>query len=413
MDLRLHPRYPPLAQRVAVLLSYLQSADPKGTLDAAVASDTLQSIRSIYQPATADTPSWYAASSGGVSLLLIGGCTLLTHAADTMSGYSGSLLSALVDPVNDYFTERGNAIMADCAANNFLTDVTTVLAGHSLGGAIAEYILGTRPDRGLAQGSHLITFGAPRYGNEQQARINDVDYRARYMNSDDPVPLLPPSLADTLGIALAFSVRELIRFGGFVHSSGGVQLTPSAVLSQATLPSDAAMNGTASIVGWYLALDGSSSSAHHITAYAARLALYISQHPPITPAPVAGGSQERLGTDNRRHFTQAQQRMATAVNQLEARQNAVPVAIPQVQLFTTRRVGRTFLVEFGDTTIAISGTRRAAHHLARAGNDFIRTMQHQPLVEPDALVSQLTDYLALAADPDSGFRPTLNTRAPE
>jgi len=68
-----------------------------------------------------------------------------------------------------------------------------VLFGHSYGGAVAMGAAIELRDRGYTAPIYCTTFGAPKYGgNDQTAALSTCNYRA-WINEHDPIPTLPPS----------------------------------------------------------------------------------------------------------------------------------------------------------------------------------------------------------------------------
>ncbi len=67
------------------------------------------------------------------------------------------------------------------------------LTGHSLGGALA-LLAAWRLQRSFITVHEVVTFGAPMIGNEAAARAFEQEFAGkifRYVNFEDPVPLLP------------------------------------------------------------------------------------------------------------------------------------------------------------------------------------------------------------------------------
>jgi pimeloyl-ACP methyl ester carboxylesterase len=67
------------------------------------------------------------------------------------------------------------------------------VTGHSLGGALA-LVAAWRLQRNFIQVHEVVTFGAPMVGNDAAARAFEQEFAGkifRYVNLEDPVPLLP------------------------------------------------------------------------------------------------------------------------------------------------------------------------------------------------------------------------------
>jgi len=93
-------------------------------------------------------------------------------------------------------------------------------------------------------------------------------------------------------------------------------------------------------------------------------------------------------------------------------QNTIPVSIPTGQTFTAFRNEGIWMIAFGDSIVAIAPTKRRARALARLGNEFLRRLLVQAVVDPDVMETQLAAWLTSAQDPTSGIVPTLQTTIP-
>lgn len=412
MDLRSNPRLPTFAFRLCSYLNAMQLPTGKAGVDSLVSADGGALIKSVLTPADNDMVAWYAAETADTVVIAIAGSSQLSHASATMSGYAGRITDSRSNPQNSYFEARAEALINTLAALGYPTGKRWVLTGHSLGGALCEIITVDRVASGYRNLTTVCTFGACKPTDTEGARHLAIESRCRWMNTDDPVPLVCPTTEDTLSILLAYSWWTCQRFGNFVHGPDGIGLSPQAVLSPAILPVDALMNASGSLAGWLLAVDGSSSSAHHLTTYLARLSLWIAAHPAPTTLPAAGPAEAPQGSGTRRLLTRQEQQLATNITAFQQRQNQGEVAVPPTQLFRVRRLGRIFTVTFGEEVIAVNGNRRGAHQLARTFNAAFRSLQHQAVVDTTNLQQQLAEYLGLAVDAGSGFLPTMNTTLP-
>jgi len=412
MDLRSTPRLPAFAFRLCSYLNAMQLPTGKAGVDTLVSADGGPLTKSTLTPATADDPAWYAAETADFVVVAIAGASQLSHATATMSGYAGSITDSRTNPQNAYFRARATALENALAALGYTEGKQWVMAGHSLGGALAEIITADRVQAGLRNSTCLCTFGAPKPFDVEGARQVAIERRARWMASDDPVPLVCPTTDDTLSILLAYSWWTCQRFGNFCHGADGISISPQAVLTPAVLPADAQMNASGSLAGWLLAVDGSSSSGHHLTSYLARLSLWLQQHPGAQPLPSAGPAEPPAGSGNRRLLTRQEQQLAANITAFQHRQNLGEPSLPAQQVFNVRRFGRTFTVTFGGEVVAVSGSRRGAHQLARTFNAALRSLQHQAVVDTTNLTEQFREYLSLATDAASGFSPTMNTTLP-
>ena len=124
--------------------------------------------------------------------------------------------------VSSYIVENFVSLQMD------YSNYTTVITGHSLGGALANLCAaGLKKISPTAQMS-LLTYGSPRVGNPTFANyINKLfgwnNYRVTHLN--DAVPWLPPKI---LGFAHASPEYHITapRFPGVLHANSSTLMTP-------------------------------------------------------------------------------------------------------------------------------------------------------------------------------------------
>jgi len=413
MDFSQPAKSPALALGLAELLNAVSSPAGSHLIDSRLSAAFGEPPVSYQVHATENRPAYYAARVADYSFLLIAGCSTLSHANGTTDGFRGATLGPIDEPVNEYFRATGEAIGSEVLANGLLAGEHVILVGHSLGGASIEHVAQSLILSGMGDKLKLITFGAPKPGGAAFASaVSGID-RARYFCADDPVPLLPPT-ADLLpSILLAQTPIQLMRFTRFVHPRGGIQITVDSNIGKATLPENASLNATGSLAGWLLAVDGSSSSGHHLTTYQSRLAYYLQRNPGSTPSGVEVAGAEEPGDQSRVGFTKQQRQAGNMLADLAQEQHALPVVIPDEKRFTYQRSGRYHLVTFAGTTVVATSRERSARALAREGNEWLRLLQRQAVVMTDELAAQFTAYLRSASSAEGGFVPVMNKELPE
>lgn len=413
MDLSLPSKSPRLALAVAELLNAVQSPAGAQLIDSRLSTAIGETPVSVHVQATNQTPAWYAARCGGYSFLLIGGCSAMSHASGVVDGFRGVFLGPVDEPVNAYVRDVGERIKGEALANGLLAGPDLILAGHSLGGSAAEHVAYSLLQSRGGAALRLLTFGAPKPGGPLfAAAVADID-RTRWFCTDDPVPLLPPT-ADLLpGILLAHTPIELMRFNNFVHPRGGCEISVEANIGKGVLPQLATLNATASLAGWLLAVDGSSSSGHHLTTYQSRLAYWIQQHPETSPTSIEVAVAEEPGDVTRTQVGQQQKQAGRLLSALASDALDEPTVIPQGAKFLYQRSGRFHLVIFNGRTVVATSRERSARKVAREGNEWLRTLQRQAVVMTDELAAQFVTYLQLATSEKSGFTPRMNNKLPE
>lgn len=409
MDLRLHPRQPAVAFRLASYLNQIANLNAAATAATWLREDNGPVLRTVARDATPGMVRWWAGETAEIVLVVLAGCSQLAHSQDYMAGCAGNIIDSRTQPVNATLARQAGETLSVLEASGFTRAKRTIFAGHSLGGAIAEVMIGDRITDGLRAVSQVCTFGAPKPGNSTLARLVDTVERARWMSSDDPVPILPPTVDDTPFVLLAYALWSVIRFGNFVHPSGGISINPQGQINQAVLPPDALLNVSGSLAGWLLAIDGSSSSGHHITSYMGRLSLWLAAHPTPVAVPQGGPREQPNATGNSRIVNAERVRVTNAIRESADSRPSEHVQIPDTRLVRVRREGALYLVVWNENVIATASRRRTAQGLARRLNDTLRSLQHQPLINLPELRAQLTAYLDAAASPSGGFSPVLAT----
>lgn len=413
MDIDRNPADPAVAYDFAQLLLALQGPSPQQAVDALIDGGQGILLGSTYLADTPTAPRRYIGRTPLKTLVAVGGCTLATHAQATIDGYRGTTHDGAGNVVNAYFREQADALIGTVEAGGGWGTQRTLLLGHSLGGSIAEHVARYRNLQGRGDSVRVCTFGAPRPGSEVFASECAVTSRARWMTADDPVPLLPPGLRDELALIVGQSPTAILRFERFVHPVGGRSLYPDGSIRAEEQPTLAQLSPAGSLVGWLLAVDGSSVSGHHVSTYLARLALWRQQHPGTTgtvpPAAPAEAREERTT----RLVTIAQREGAAAINAIQLRQNQSKPTLPAERIVRAIRAGGIWLVVWQNETITVTPHKKTAKGIAKVLNEFLIRLQRQALVRPEELVQQMQAYLAAAAAADGGFTPKLSTAIPE
>lgn len=237
--------------------------------------------------------------------------------------------------------------------------------------------------------------------------------RVRWFCEDDPVPLLPPSPDLLPALLLVRSPIELARFTNFIHPRGGTELNVNGTFSKRVLPELATLNATASLAGWLLAVDGSSTSGHHLTTYQARLAYWLQQNPAANPDAIELAAAEEPGAQTRGQLTTQQRQSSKALGVISDNQGRPEVDLPAGSIFHYERVGKFHLVTFNGQTVVATSRERSARAVARRGNEWLRVLQRQAIVMTDELAAQFTEYLRKAQTAEAGFTPLMNVRLPD
>jgi hypothetical protein len=398
---------PDLANFLLICVEKLYVGQAKTILDAYMVQNGFQPTESAFSPATNSFPAAYMALDANHGLFIGGGTENYEQGRALMEGYTRQIGSGGLGNVNSFLATMANGLLNQTIFQNLIRMPTVVYAGHSLGGALAV-VLAAIGNRVSPQGEQTcITFGAPRSGGIAFDRQTHVPHITRWMNSDDPVPLVPPTVSQCPPLALVTTLDHLRDFADQRHLEGGQQLNPDGTLTETILPTVASISPTTDLAAWLVSLYRGTTSPHQTPEYRRRLAL-IPRLPNLPgrivfqEAPAEVAPPIRPAELNREVAVVRQN-----VNVIGEAQSAGPVILPPLQIFRAVKIGKTWYTVFGNTVFAIGPRRRKAGLLAQAGNAFLRRLQRQSQVDPISLENAWDAYLIAAADPASGIRPTL------
>jgi pimeloyl-ACP methyl ester carboxylesterase len=403
-----------LALALAQLVQLVENTASQNAIDTAVQALGNGMPLSVLNRDSTAYPNLYFASVGNYSLLLLGCVKSAGMGVQLMAGYSP--LSNLPPRAiqNAWGSAAVGFIQTYLRDNVRLFPPNWILAGHSGGGLVCQcyaYMLSTAPNPTSA---HVFTFGSPRAGGRTFANAGQgvATSTVRYMGDTDPVPLIPPSLSDALGWAALLGPADLTFFSEWVHTDGGRMIDSQGKLSDNVLPVNAALTPVASLGNFLYSADTVAGNAHTIQEYIDRLTLaQPSPQQPNDMGPKLAPMENRVRPP-RRQVNVAQAQAQAAIFQEGRDQNVAPVIIPAASEFQAVRQGRIWAIQFQGQFIAYAPSKKRARHLARAGNDFIRSLQHQGIVDSIAMTQQFASYITQASDPAGGFQPVMNTVFP-
>lgn len=354
----------------------------------------------------------YACWVPNETFIFIGGLTQRSEAEALWNGYLGPRTILPHSPYPNPYIQEQYQLLYNDIVSRFLTSEKITVAGHSFGGALApKFRFGVNAPQTNAENNKAISFGAPcTYTSTTSPGFLSRDL-IRYMNSDDPVPLVPFMDSVAFGASWFYGAHQLTNLRSFRHVGRGLNLGLDNTLFDADLPVAAEASRTASITSWLQQAGQGLINAHSLDTYVARLAAVRAANPRLPvptppphitePRPIGHGNIAGMVRDD----------VQTIVNDSHRRNNQ-PVVIPRVQLFEARRNGRVWNVSFGGTIISTSMNKKRARGLAREGNDFLRRLQRQEVVSVDDMAAQFLQYLSVASTPGSGITPTLNPGLP-
>lgn len=359
------------------------------------------------------SPPWVFGGNNNFAVLYLAGCNRLSQAA----GYL--LPAAFQTPFpfqggNNYAWAAALAIAATCRMGA-VPSAEIRCVGHSLGG-----VIGMGVNRWLAANNPLpgrrriVTFGSPKPGNIGITRTMAPADIIRYFLPIDPVPLFPFDLETLLAAGVAVTGRVLSADSTSWQVRGGVQLNGDFSLSDPITPTLARATPFTSAASWLLNLDQGGAGLHSLQSYGIwfdgqfaatqgggewETPRAESPAPSETPAPAA----QRNAYESR---------VQTALALASQQQHVNNVTVPKQKQLVAFRDGATWFVSFGDIIISVEQNKQHARAIARLGNIWLERMLTSAVVDPNAVVQSLQEFLLSAQDPNSGISPNLNTQLP-
>lgn len=384
--------------------------DPKRDIDANLFPLMQPNVLSAFRRETNSTVNSYFATDGTTGVLLLDGVNTQTQASGLIAGYSGTHGSFDVQGLNQWFVNAARA--ASVFGSLTLPQLSLsrlVIAGYSAGGAIGQWVAKNWVDEHFSDTCHLITFGSPRGMSQPDIQLIRHMPTCRWMCDADPIPLVPPRAEDAPTLLLTLSLGVAGTYQTYTHLRGGVSLDPAGRATESLLPPIASANVLTSLASWYFSNANHQDNEHWIGNYQQRLLMLKDARAADANTPWGGGGDEPVENASRRELTRAQERTMSQVAHASSVQNANAVIVDPVTLFRAVRFGRVWSVEFGGQLFAFSGNKKRARHLARAGNDFLRSMPKQAVVDPDSLLSQMLEFFNASVLPGGPSQPPINT----
>lgn len=396
---------------LAAAIDELRGSDPEVKSIAAIVASGTGPVRAWrYHPSTPAFPKWLWAKFDDGCVILIDGTDSINQVVGQLGGYYGGAFSSWTDPANGYYETWGQAIGEQYISENPYGGTTTYLAGWSMGGAVCMY-LGEwlkRQNYALYQG-RVVTFGSPRPGGlSKKIQLEGAQEIQRWMNSDDPVALVPLRAGDFPILIPIYGVRGCVRAGYFVQAGDGTELLADGTYEDVELPTQANASVTGSLVNWLVNLTGRGEYQHNIVTYRQRLealaARFVEPEASV-PMNVDGPA---VATNGMIQAIQNQQ--AQTIFNREHSQNAVAVQIPVERRFKAVRSGRVWYVQFNQQLVFTCGSKKKARQVARVGNAFLESMQPTAAVDTASFPDLFRDYLVSAGKTDAGFAPVMSSK---
>lgn len=393
-------------------LMQLRSLNPQANIDAILKTELTNGFQSTYYPPTVNTVGMYFGGDNGRKICYLDGVVSIAQANNLMGGYLP--LGGLQINPNDNLWIQANILTykQQMAAGHLGLTEYVDYVGYSAGGAVATALMFEESLNQSIVKRKLFTFGAPRAGGSAVRDALATAPIRRYMNDDDPIPLIPPRIQDAPLIAALISPLIWNAYSNTVHTQGGVEITSTPSLSPKDLPSKASVDAIGSLANWFFSEENDPANPHAMATYVDRLQRFLAPLPP-GPAPVAPEAPaEKPQTVKRKEVARAQDRVVTAIANQQHAQFNVNEVIPDAVLFLPVRQGRVWAVQFGEKFVAQGVNEKTCRHLCRAGNDFFRSLPKQGIVDITSILEQVEKYFAFATDPSTGFAPQIQTTLP-
>lgn len=405
---------PRFAKPLCDALRGLRRDNPEQECGEILASDGWIEQHSRFEDDHDNVPKFYLSESARGLVILIDGTATLTQATSQAQDYIDGVLTRDPSP-RMLRTEAVAGFIAGVSTQAPFTRPRRVfMAGWSYGATIAQYLFFYFRTLGIeAIDIKLASFGAPRpAGPAFSAGLAAWSTHTRWMNANDPIPLVPPRIHECPEVAMALGPLVAARFSLFGHSRQGINLSDQGGMTEAPLPASAAVNIPGSIGAWIDSWVNNQANDHSLSRYSARLGLAIArQFPPPLQQAIAG---ERMVVAPQAQAVAAQRQAVVNLRRQAAIQNAtVPTVPPPLGFAANRAKGGIWNITFANTIVAWHTNRKGARAIARAGNVLLRQALHATVFDQAAFTEEIIRFFGSAKAGEEGIKPPLNDVFPQ
>lgn len=315
-------------------------------------------------------------------------------------------------PILGYALTMANAIIAsETELRDNLSNGNTHrigFAGHSFGGLVALSLARWAKQTFPRVEVTYCSFGSPRgYLTPGSLFLNGFDM-ARWTTDDDPVPALPPRFGNARVLFGLVDSEIAENLEVWVQPVGTLRIRPNSVISALETdfePQDITIPDLRALVN--SREYGFFGPGHRIESYYTLIRRFNqSVANPPTP-PVVPVTRPRAPAPPTPQARAEARQAANALIEVGREQNGIAVEIPKPARMRAVRRGRVWYVTWLGREIAIGPTRKKTQAIARHFNRFLRIYQSVGVSNSIDFLGALQDWLRDAANPEAGYRPTL------
>jgi hypothetical protein len=397
-----------LANFHASVLRQFRSLNPNMNMSSVMRPWFSESFTVFNQASTPNRLGWAIGGDQTRKIIYIDGCEFPSHASNLVNGYDTPAGVGGLSGFNTWLRDNAEGILLHTEGPTVFQPEYLDVVGYSAGGAVGHHIVRILKQRNSLKKLRIITFGAPRAMNATDLATQANVPTTRWMNDNDPIPLVPPRLEDAPILIPLLGLVTALRWASYVHSHGGLSIDADGLPTDADVPALASMSPGTSLASWLFGQENDPLNPHALTSYQSRFQKVINA-PNRNPIPVDhGGGTEPPANATRRVHNRSEAAVVNQIQQASERQNAVESSVAPSVLFKAVKLGKVWSVSFGDNVIVYAGNRKRAFHLARAGNDFLRSMPKQAFVDPKGIVDQMTAFFDAAIVPGGPVNPPIS-----